>query len=80
MSFNLRLRRLRQKRGLTWYALGKLSGVPKQVLSRLEQPNSNPTLATLRKLARVFGVSLDELAGNGGPEEKKTKHAPRKKK
>jgi transcriptional regulator with XRE-family HTH domain len=80
MSFDQRLRRLRQKQGLTWYALGKLSGVPKQVLSRLEQPNSNPTLATLRKLARVFGVSLNELAGDGGLEEKKSKHTLRKKK
>jgi transcriptional regulator with XRE-family HTH domain len=75
MSFNERLRRLRQKRGLTWYALGKLSGVPKQVLSRLEQPKSNPTLATLRKLAVALGVSIAELVGEEAekPKRKRSK-------
>jgi transcriptional regulator with XRE-family HTH domain len=61
MRFHERLRRLREQKELTWYRLAKLSGIPKQTLARLEQPTSNPTLDTLRKLAKAFGVTVAEL-------------------
>jgi transcriptional regulator with XRE-family HTH domain len=61
MKFYEHLRRLREGKGLTWYALGKASGVPKQTLQRLEDPDANPTLAMLRRLAEALGVTVAEL-------------------
>jgi transcriptional regulator with XRE-family HTH domain len=73
MSFSERLRRLREQKGLTWYRLAKISGVAKQALARLEQPNSNPTLATLRKLARALAVTVEELVRGEIEELKRAK-------
>jgi transcriptional regulator with XRE-family HTH domain len=73
MNFSERLRRLREQKGLTWYRLAKLSGITKQGLAKLERPGSDPRLSTLHKLAKTFGMSLDDLAGElemGKPKRK----------
>lgn len=61
MSFPRKLRQLRLNHGLTQEQLGKKIGVSKVSISGYENGNRTPDLATLKKIADVFGVSLDEL-------------------
>lgn len=64
ISMGQRLRRIREKRGLTKYRLSKLSGVTEAYLSHLEGGAiANPRRDTMLALAKGLGVSLAELAG-----------------
>jgi transcriptional regulator with XRE-family HTH domain len=58
-----RLRDLRHRHGLTLAELGRLTGVSVSTLSRLESGLRKPTLDLLLPLGRIYGASLDELAG-----------------
>jgi DNA-binding XRE family transcriptional regulator len=55
------LRSLRQDRGVTLTQVAKQTGVSVSVLSRLESGDRRPSLELLLPLARVYGVTLDEL-------------------
>lgn len=58
------IRKLRKKRKLSQEELAKKVGITFSTLAKLESGvNSNPTLETLRKIADVFQISLDELVG-----------------
>ncbi|GGA72048.1 hypothetical protein GCM10011490_23510 [Pseudoclavibacter endophyticus] len=56
-----RLLRLRQRRDITLKQLADDTGISASTLSRLEQGLRRPTLEQLLPLARVYGVTLDEL-------------------
>jgi transcriptional regulator with XRE-family HTH domain len=56
--FKDRLRELREQVGLSMYALAKKSKISKQALSKLERGESEPTWATVLKLAHALGVPL----------------------
>lgn len=56
-----RLKRLRQRRGVTLADLARETGISTSTLSRLEAGLRRPTLEQLLPLARVHGVTLDEL-------------------
>ena len=56
-----RLRALRQEAELTLAELGERTGISVSTLSRLESGLRRPTLEQLLPLARVHGVTLDEL-------------------
>lgn len=56
-----RLRRLRARRDLTLAQLAERTGISTSTLSRLESGLRRPTLEQLLPLARVHGVTLDEL-------------------
>lgn len=58
-----RLRRLRDRRGLTLAALSEVTGISKSTLSRLESGQRRPSLELLLPLAGAYGVPLDELVG-----------------
>jgi transcriptional regulator with XRE-family HTH domain len=58
-----RLRRLRDRRGLTLTALAAATGISKSTLSRLESGQRRPSLELLLPLAATYGVALDELVG-----------------
>jgi transcriptional regulator with XRE-family HTH domain len=61
-----RLKRIRQRRGLTLRQLAAQSGVALATLSWVEngrRQGANLTLDTGRKLAEALGVTLDWLAG-----------------
>ena len=64
MEFAKRLKDLRIKHGLTQDAMAKLLGMTNQNYGRFETQNANPKMATLIKLAQIFGVSVDYLLGN----------------
>jgi transcriptional regulator with XRE-family HTH domain len=58
-----RLRRLRERRGLTLTVLADQTGISKSTLSRLESGQRKPSLELLLPLAGAFHLPLDELVG-----------------
>ena len=60
----------RKRLGLTQDALAELLGVTAQAVSKWENDQSCPDIATLPRLAEIFGISTDGLLGM----EKKTVH------
>jgi transcriptional regulator with XRE-family HTH domain len=58
-----RLRRLRDRRGLTLTALAASTGISKSTLSRLESGQRKPSLELLLPLSEAFQLPLDELVG-----------------
>lgn len=55
------LRALRAERGWTQRVLAKKTGLTARYLSRLETQRHDPTLSTLGKLARAFGMTVSDL-------------------
>ncbi|MFE6747348.1 helix-turn-helix domain-containing protein [Kitasatospora purpeofusca] len=58
-----RLRTARERQGATLNGVGRATGIPPSTLSRIETGRRKPTLEVLLRLAKAYGVSLDELAG-----------------
>jgi predicted RNase H-like HicB family nuclease/DNA-binding XRE family transcriptional regulator len=54
----LTIRWARQDAGLSQKALGELAGVKQQQIAKLEDPDENPTLGTLEKVAKALGLSV----------------------
>ena len=62
--FCTRLKAQRERLGWNQSELARRSGVPSQVISRLESgARAGLTLEVARRLARALGVGLDALAG-----------------
>ena len=54
--------RLRKQKGLSQERLARLADVANNTIIKMESgENKNPTLETLRKVAKAFDVSVDEL-------------------
>jgi transcriptional regulator with XRE-family HTH domain len=51
----------RQERGLSLEALARLSGVSKGMLVEIEQKRTNPSIATLCRIANALNVGLSEI-------------------
>lgn len=52
----------RAKAGLTQAELAKQAGIPQSVISDIENgKTTNPRVGTLRKLADLFGCTIDDL-------------------
>ena len=62
-EFCERLKELRLERGMGQVQLAKALDVGKSVISLWELGKCEPTLSKLVAMARVFGVSIDYLAG-----------------
>ncbi|GAB7188526.1 XRE family transcriptional regulator [Kitasatospora sp. Ki12] len=58
-----RLRTARERHGATLTGVSRATGVSLSTLSRIETGRRKPTLEVLLRLAKAYGVSLDELAG-----------------
>lgn len=58
------LRREREKRGLSKYAVSQQSGVSQSMLSLIERDMRNPSLETLLKIAEAIGVDLSAVLKN----------------
>ena len=68
--FGLRLRTIRQERGMSMKRLARRSGVSLAALSRLETGQRNrrgPSLGVLVALADALQISLDRLVGRMPP-------------
>jgi len=56
--------RLRKVKGLSQEKLARLADVANNTLIKMESgENQNPTLETLKKVAKALEVSVDELIG-----------------
>ena len=60
------IERLRKAKGLSQEKLARLADVDNNTLIKMESgENQNPTLDTLKKVAKALGVSVDDLIGSG---------------
>ncbi|NPA15761.1 MAG: helix-turn-helix domain-containing protein [Deferribacteres bacterium] len=59
----MRIRELREKKGLTLEELAEKAGISRTLLSHIEEGRITPSIATLIHLSRVLGVPLRELTG-----------------
>ena len=56
------LRKLRETKGLSQEKLARLADVANNTIIKIEAgKNQNPTLDTLKKIAKAFEMSVDEL-------------------
>lgn len=55
------LKRIRTKKGMTQGDIVRTLGVSRSFVSNIENGKTNPTLATIVKLAKALGVSVEEL-------------------
>lgn len=62
-DFGLLLRELREKRGMTQADVARKLGLKQATISRYECNTKTPSLASLKRLALLFGVSSDYLLG-----------------
>ena len=58
-----RIRELRKEKGISMKILGEAIGVAESTISLYETEKRMPDADTLKKLARYFGVSIDNLLG-----------------
>lgn len=54
---------LLEERGITMYRMAKESGISLQVLSHWKHGDYRPSLASLKRVADYFGVTVDSLIG-----------------
>lgn len=62
-DFGLRIRQLREERGWSQKELGQRIGVSKQPVFSYEANVQMPPLERAKRIAEIFGVSLDYLVG-----------------
>ena len=55
------LKRIRTVKGITQGDIAKSLGVSRGFVSNLENGKTNPTLATITRVAEALGVTTDEL-------------------
>lgn len=55
------LKRIRKEKGITQGDIVRALGMDRAFVSNIENGKTNPTLATITKLAKAVGVSTDEL-------------------
>ncbi|MFJ7156429.1 helix-turn-helix domain-containing protein [Streptomyces sp. NPDC101118] len=72
-----RLRRLRDRHGLTLAALSEATGISKSTLSRLESGQRRPSLELLLPLAQAYQVPLDDLVGAPEVGDPRVRMSPR---
>ncbi|MBL9116206.1 MAG: helix-turn-helix transcriptional regulator [Verrucomicrobiaceae bacterium] len=56
-----RVKKLRTDRGWSLEELSQASGVSRSMLSEIEREKANPTLTVTFRIARAFGLSLQEI-------------------
>jgi transcriptional regulator with XRE-family HTH domain len=57
----IRVKRLRERRGMTQEQLAERADISRTYLARLETARQDPTLGTLEKLAKALKVKVTEL-------------------
>ena len=62
-----RLRVARQARGFSQQQLAGMAGVSRQAVSAVESGMSDPSLRVALALARVLGMTVEEVFGPGTP-------------
>ena len=62
-SVDFKLKKYREKVGLTQRQLSKISGVSAAAISLIEKENRDPRLSTAMELCASIGVSIQEVCG-----------------
>jgi transcriptional regulator with XRE-family HTH domain len=57
----IKLKRLREQRGLSQEQLAERAGISRTYLARLETARQDPRLSTLEKLAKALRVKVQDL-------------------
>jgi len=60
-KLGLNLKRIRTKKGISQGDIAKQLGVSRGFISTIENGKTNPTLATIAKLAKAVGISINDL-------------------
>ena len=55
------LKRIRKKKGISQGDIVRVLGMDRAFISNIENGKTNPTLATITKLAKAVGVTPDQL-------------------
>jgi transcriptional regulator with XRE-family HTH domain len=55
------LKRIRMEKGISQGEIGRILETDKGFISNIENGKTNPTLATISKLAKAIGVPIEEL-------------------
>ncbi len=66
-----RVKKLRADRGWSLEELATASGVSRSMLSEIEREKANPTLTVTFRIARAFGMTLQELIESAEPSASK---------
>lgn len=56
-----RVEQLRKEKGMTQQELGGLIGVSRQTIISLENGKYNPSIGLAHKLAKTFGLTIEEV-------------------
>jgi predicted RNase H-like HicB family nuclease/DNA-binding XRE family transcriptional regulator len=59
LAVALQVRWARGKVGMSQGELARRAGVSQQQIAKLERPGENPTIGTLKKIAKALGVNVD---------------------
>lgn len=60
-KLGLNLKKVRTKKGISQGDIAKELGVSRGFVSTIENGKTNPTLATITKLTKAVGVSVNDL-------------------
>jgi len=60
-KLGLNLKRIRIKKGISQGDIARTLEVSRGFISTIENGKTNPTLATISKLAKALGVKIEEL-------------------
>ena len=63
-EFPARLRRMRERRGISQRVLSERCGMSKNVIGMYERGEKEPAASSLEKLADFFGMTMDDLWKN----------------
>jgi transcriptional regulator with XRE-family HTH domain len=74
-----RIRELRQARGMSITALAKQAGITGAMVSQVERGVTNPSVATVARIATVLGVSVAEIFQVEHPKEMVVRPGDRRK-
>lgn len=77
-AFGKRLKKLRERAGITQEALARAANLSTSSVSKLEQRDLDPSWSTVLSLAKALGITTDEFASDevSGPTDEP---APKKK-
>jgi transcriptional regulator with XRE-family HTH domain len=67
IDVGVRLREIRQRRGLTLREVAALGGVSESFLSQVERGRSNASIATLQRVASALGLTIGDLFESASP-------------
>ena len=75
MEMAERLQKLRRKAGYSQEQTAELLGISRQAVSKWENGTSDPSTSNLLAIARLYGVSAEELLRSAGDDGKQRKES-----